>query len=150
MDYGAGSIGRVFVIRFHDGDDVIGGFAELARKENVRAGVIQILGGMRSGRFVVGPESEELPPKPVWRDLGESHELLGVGTLFWDDERPVVHLHGAFGKHDRTRVGCVREDTETFLVLEAVMHEILGVEGTRTLDPLSGMRLLNLHGGRSL
>ena len=146
MEYQSGRVGRVFVVRFEDGDDPIDGIKDLARKEDVRAGVVQLVGGMKSGRFVVGPETEDLPPKPVWRELGESHELLGVGTVFWDENEPMVHLHGAFGKHDAVRVGCLREDAATFLVLEAVLYELDGIHGTRVLDPLSGMKLLSLGG----
>jgi len=99
---------------------------------------------MKGGRFVVGPETEEMPPKPVWRELTESHEVVGVGTIFYEGEEPKVHLHGAFGKKDTVRVGCVREKSETFLVLEAVIVELEGVTAVREKDPETGLPLLKL------
>ncbi len=42
------------------------------------------------------------------------------------------------------KVGCLRENSETFLVLEAVVIEVEGVTARRELDPVSGMVLLNL------
>ncbi len=39
------------------------------------------------------------------------------------------------------KVGCLRADSETFLVLEAVITEIEGVTARRELDPISGMVL---------
>lgn len=144
MKYQRGEIGRIFVVRFEDGDDVLGGLVELAEKENLRAGSFQLVGGMKRGRFVVGPEREEMPPVPVWRELEESHEILGFGTIFRQGGVPKIHLHGAYGKGDSVRVGCLREASEAFLVLEAVIMEITGVSATRELDPASGMVLLKL------
>lgn len=130
--------------RFSDGDDVLTGLTEIARRENIRAAAFNLVGGMKKGRFVVGPESEEMPPVPVWRELTESHEAVGFGTIFWQDDHPKVHFHGAYGKHDSVKAGCMREGNEAFLVLEAVITEILDVTAVRELDQQSGMVLLRL------
>jgi predicted DNA-binding protein with PD1-like motif len=92
----------------------------------------------------VGPERDELPPTPVWRELGESHEAFGFGTILWEGDRPRVHFHGAFGKGDAVRAGCLREASRVFLVLEVVITEIVGVTVGRALDPASGMVLMKL------
>ncbi len=144
MKYQVGRPGRVVIVRFEDHDDVLGDLVELAKREKIRAAVLYLVGGMREGSIVVGPEKDEFPPTPVWKKLGESHEVLGVGTIFWQGETPKVHFHGAFGKKDMVKVGCLRENSETFLVLEAVVIEIEGVTARRELDPESGMVLLKL------
>ena len=144
MKYQVGRPGRVVIVRFEDHDDVIGNLVQLAKREKIRAAVLYLVGGMREGSIVVGPEKDEFPPTPVWKKLGESHEVLGVGTIFWQGETPKVHFHGAFGKKDMVKVGCLRENSETFLVLEAVVIEIEGVTARRELDPESGMVLLKL------
>ena len=144
MKYQTGRAGRVVVARFEDNDDVLGGIAEVSRNEGIRAAVVYLVGGMKGGRFVVGPETEEMPPRPVWRELAESHEMLAIGTLFYEGEEPRVHLHGAFGKRDAVKVGCMRENSRTFLVLEAVMIEIEGVNAVREKDPITGLALLKL------
>ncbi len=144
MKYQIGRQGRVVVVRFEDRDDVLSNLVNIAKKENIRAAVVHLVGGMREGSIVVGPENDEVPPKPVWKKLGESHEVIGFGTIFWQDDEPKVHFHGAFGKKDMVKVGCLRADSETFLVLEAVITEIEGVTARRELDPASGMVLLKL------
>jgi predicted DNA-binding protein with PD1-like motif len=144
MEYQAGRPGRIIIARFKDGDDVLAGLMEIATRENIRAASFNLVGGMKKGRFVVGPESEEMPPVPVWRELTESHEAVGFGTIFWQGEQPKVHFHGAYGKHDSVKAGCMREGNEAFLVLEAVITEILDVDAVRELDPASGMVLLRL------
>lgn len=144
MKYQVGRPGRIVIVRFEDHDDVLGNLVKLAKKENIRAAVLYLVGGMREGSIVVGPEKDEFPPTPVWKKLGESHEVMGVGTLFWQEDTPKVHFHGAFGKKDMVKVGCLRENSETFLVLEAVVIEMEGVTARRELDPVSGMVLLKL------
>ncbi|MEW6110031.1 MAG: DUF296 domain-containing protein [Nitrospirota bacterium] len=144
MKYQIGKPGRIIVARFEDRDDVIGNLVSVSKKENIKAAVCYLVGGMREGSIVVGPEKDEFPPTPVWRQLGESHEIVGFGTIFWQEDEPRVHFHGAFGKKDMVKVGCLRENSETFLVLEAVIIEIEGVTARRELDPVSGMVLLKL------
>jgi len=145
MQYQIGKPGRITVVRFSDGEDVLGGLAEICRKESIRAACFNIVGGMKGGRFVVGPETEEMPPKPVWRELQDSHEAVGFGTIFWDREQPKVHFHGAYGKRDSVKAGCLREGSEAFLVLEVVITEILDVDIVRELDPVSNMVLMKMN-----
>jgi predicted DNA-binding protein with PD1-like motif len=144
MRYQIGRPGRIVVARLEDREDVIGSIVSIAKKENIRAGYVSLVGGMREGGIVVGPEKDEFPPTPVWKQLGESHEVTGFGTIFWQDDEPKVHFHGTFGKKDMVKMGCLRRDSETFLVLEAVIVEIEGVDATRVLDPESGMVLLKV------
>ena len=144
MKYQMGKTGRVVVARFEDREDVLGNLVQIAKKENIRAAAFYLVGGMREARIVVGPEKEEIPPTPVWRQLGESHEVTGFGTIFYQDNEPKVHFHGAFGKKDMVKVGCMRENTEVFLVLEAVVIELEGITAVREFDPVSGLTLLKL------
>jgi predicted DNA-binding protein with PD1-like motif len=144
MKYQVGEPGRVIVARFDDGDAVLDGLNDIVRKENIRAGIVYLVGGMKKGGFVVGPETEEMPPVPIWRNLDESHEIVGIGTIFWQGEEPKIHFHGTFAKRDKVMAGCLRRQAETFLVLEAVIMEIKGINAVRELDPAVGLALLKL------
>ncbi len=144
MKYQIGKTGRVIVAKFGDGEDILKNISDVVKKEDIKNAMFFLLGGIRQGKIVVGPEKDEIPPIPLWRELRESHEVLGLGTIFWDDEGPRVHFHGAFGKRDTVRVGCLREISETFLVLEAVIIEIEGIHAQRKFDPESGLTLLEI------
>lgn len=144
MKYQVGQTGRVVVARFEDKEDVIGNLCSIAKKEGINAAAFYLVGGMREGKIVVGPEKDELPPIPVWRELGESHEVVGFGTIFYQNNEPKVHLHAAFGKKDTVKVGCLRENSQTFLVLEAVIIELNGINAVREFDPVSGLNILRL------
>ncbi len=144
MRYRVGKIGRCVVLQFEHGENILQGLTDVARREQIRAAVFYMVGGVKQAKIVVGPEKEEFPPRPVWRSITESHEVLGIGTIFWEGEEPRVHLHGAYGKRDSVKVGCLREFAESFIVLETILLEIEGVQARRELDPLTQMVLLNL------
>ncbi|MEW6054669.1 MAG: DUF296 domain-containing protein [Nitrospirota bacterium] len=144
MKYQIGTAGRIIVARFEDKEDILDTLINIAKKENVRSAVLYLLGGIKQGRIVVGPEEETMPPKPVWKNIEESHEVVGIGTIFWQDNEPKIHFHGAFGKKEMVKVGCLRGTSETFLVLEAFIVEIKGIDAKRELDPVSGLSLLKL------
>ena len=144
MNYQVGSAGRVVVAKFSDGEDILEGLVKIAGDENIKAAVLWLVGGIKKGRAVVGPEDEELPPKPLWYEVNESHEILATGTIFYEGDTPKVHLHGAFGKRDTVRTACLRGESETFLVLEAIIMEIKGVTARRELDPSVGLPLLKV------
>ncbi len=144
MKYQIGKTGRVVVARFEDHEDVLGNLVDIAKREKIKAAVFYLIGGMREGKIVVGPEKDVMPPVPVWKELKETHEVVGVGTVFYQGDEPKVHFHGAFGKKEMVKVGCLREKSETFLVIEAVVVEIEGVDAVREVDPVSGLTLLKL------
>lgn len=145
MKYQVGEIGRVVVARFDDSDDILDGLVHIARREDIRACIFYLVGGIKDGRIVVGPETDEMPPVPAWRSISESHEMFGLGTIFWYGDEPLVHFHGAYGKHDLSKVGCLREKAGTFLIIEGIILEIKGVLASRQLDALSNMVLLNME-----
>jgi predicted DNA-binding protein with PD1-like motif len=144
MKYQVGGVGRCIVARFEDGEPILDSLIDIAKKEEIKAAIVYLVGGVTEATIVVGPDKEELPPNPVWRTLTESHEAAAIGTIFWEGSEPKVHIHGSFGKRDMVRVGCVREKANAFLVLEAVILEITGVKAVRELDPKSNMVLLKL------
>lgn len=144
MKYQIGETGRIIVARFEDGDDILQGLTGIAKTEEIRAAVFYLVGGIREGKIVVGPQEDVLPPTPVWKKIDESHESAGVGTIFWYDDEPRIHFHGIYGKHDMVKTGCLRELAKTFIIMEAVIVEIKGVNAVRDLDPVSQMVLLKM------
>lgn len=145
MKYQIGHIGRVVVAKFEDGEDVLENLNRIVINESIKAAAFYLLGGLREGKIVVGPENEELPPVPVWKELGESHEILGFGTIFYQNNKPKIHLHGTFGKGNTVKAGCLREKSETYLIIEAVILELSGINAIRELDPVIGQSLLKFQ-----
>jgi predicted DNA-binding protein with PD1-like motif len=144
MDYGIGNVGRVIVARGFEGEDVYAGIEGIARKENIRCASVLVVGGLRKAKVVVGPKNPTGPIEPEYREFDDAREIAGVGTIFWDDRGPVLHLHGAIGRGDVAIAGCPRGGATVFCVLEVTIMEITGVDATRAMDPEIGLKLLTI------
>jgi len=146
MDYQIGRIGRVIVARGFEGEDLYQEIESIAAKEGVSSAAVIIVGGLRSGRVVVGPKSPTGPIEPNFTEFDDAREIAGVGTIFRDadDDSPKLHLHAAIGRGDETIAGCPRGGARIFCVLEVVMLEIEGLDASRKLDPETAFKLLSL------
>ena len=136
------------MLKFDDQDDLLEGIRTVAIKEQVKTGTIMLLGGLRSGSIVTGPKEAVIPPEPVWQNFSDGREVLGIGTLYWHDDGPSIHLHGTLGRGKETLTGCIRKDHSVYLVIEAVLTEIIGTNARRALDSNTGLVMLDLPSGR--
>jgi len=146
MKAGEGKIGRVFIIRLEDGDLLPNCLEEFAQKKGIKNGFVLLVGGIGSGQIVVGPRrSDEMPPDPILLPVDGAHEVAAVGVLApGEDNKIVLHIHGALGRSGQTKTGCLRPGVSTWLVGEAIMYEILGVNAKRVKDKKSGFALLTI------
>jgi len=131
MKYQSGKAGRIFYARLDDGEDLHASLMEIARKERIRCAWLQIFGGLKKAGVVTGPREPIMPPDPVWKTLEDAREILGTGSIFWDRDRPLIHLHAALGHHGQTLTGCVRKDSMVYLVTEVLIMEIEGIDVSR-------------------
>jgi len=136
MEYQTGSIGRIFTIRFDDGDDFLSELTKLAITENITAGWFNIIGGLREADVVTGPKKPVMPPEPIWHDVREVKEVVGIGSIFRDENNePKIHLHTSLGHHGESMTVCVRKGTKTYLILEVYLIEITDSNTTRPWFP---------------
>ena len=148
MEYSVGKVGRVVAARLFEGEDLHGSIEQIARRENIRCAAVLVTGGFRRANVVVGPKTEQPKIEPEFRDFAGPGEALGVGTLYWDDAGPKLHLHTAIGKGEESLVGCPRDPTRIFLILEVTIIELTGFEAKRKPDPQAGMSLLRFEDPR--
>ena len=145
MKFSQAQPGRIFVMRLEDGDIVHEEIQNFARSHSIRAAALIILGGADQGsRLVVGPAKDrEYPISPMEEVLHRVHEVTGTGTLFPDEQgEPVLHMHMACGRNDRSVTGCVRNGVKTWHVLEIVLFELLESSAVRILDKEIGFKFL--------
>jgi predicted DNA-binding protein with PD1-like motif len=134
-------------MRLEDGDVVHECIERVAAAEGISRGFALLVGGVdQDSTVVVGPEDGGLRPVvPMERVLHGVHEAAGVGTIFPDEKgRPVLHMHAALGRDDRTVAGCIRRGVKTWVVLEAILVEIVGNDAVRRADPATGFDLLQV------
>jgi len=135
------------MIRLEDGDILPGCIEGFAEEKGVSVGHVILVGGIGDGEVVVGPRrSNERPPQPMLLPIDGAHEVVGIGVLApGEDGKPILHIHAALGRSGRTMSGCLRPGVTTWLVGEAILYEILGVDAVRIKDEQSGFALLDVE-----
>ena len=84
-----------------------------------------------------------MPPDPMLLPIDGAHEVSAHGVLApAEDDRPILHIHGALGRSGQTTTGCLRPGVTTWLLGEALMLEVVGAAADRVKDPVSGFALL--------
>jgi len=148
MKYSEGKIGRVFVIRLDDGDELPGCVERFAGEHKIVVGQAILVGGIASGEVVSGPRrNNELPIDPMLVPVDGVHEVVGIGVLAPDSRgKPTLHIHAALGRAGATITGCLRTGVKTWLVGEVILYEILGAHVARLPDKISGFDLLTKTG----
>ena len=143
MEYTTGAVGRCVCIRLHEGDAVYKSVQDVAAKENISAGVVFAVGGVKNGAVVVGPiDQNERPLKTMIEQFSDARELVGVGTLFKNEEgEPKLHMHASIGKGTTPITGCPRLNLDCWLVTEIIILELTGVAAVRAKEA-SGLELL--------
>lgn len=145
MEYAIGKTGRIIAARLFEGEDLYESIHEIAQTENIKSAAVLITGGFRKASVVVGPKQET--PKIIgnFKDFDGPGEVLGVGTIYCDEEGPKLHIHTAIGKKDEVVVGCPRGRAKTFLILEVTIIEIEGLKAGRKPDENTGLNLLRFE-----
>jgi uncharacterized protein len=144
MKAAEGKLGRVFVIRLEDGDQVPSCIEKFAVEKGISRGHLIIIGGIIGGQVVVGPRiSDQMPPDPMLLPVDGAHEVVGVGVLApAEDGKPVLHIHASLGRAGQTLTGCLRPGVNTWLVGEVILYEITGTKAKRVKHAQSGFDLL--------
>ncbi|NPV47317.1 MAG: DNA-binding protein [Armatimonadetes bacterium] len=145
MQYTEGALGRVFVLRLQQGEPMPETLETFALDKGITHAVALMVGGVDAdSRLVVGPEDGAARPvNPMIATVPGVCEVAGVGFLFPDEKgRPMLHMHAACGRGDRTVTGCIRAGVVTWQVLELVVVELTGLHAARIPDPATGFRLL--------
>lgn len=147
MQFTEAKLGRIFVIRLHDGDCLHEVLEQFAAQKNVSTALCFFIGGAKEkSRVVVGPkDSHKLPPEPMITLLNGVHEACGVGTIFADEEgKPKLHMHASFGRKTNTVTGCVRIGVDVWRIGEVVMLELTGAKASRVKNKETGFEFLEI------
>ncbi len=117
-------------------------------KENIESIISALFatGLIANVLVVVGPRiSEQMPPDAMLLPIDGAHEVVGVGVLApGENGKTGMHMHAAMGRSGKTTTGCIRPGVKTWLVAEAIVYEITGIDAKRVLDKKSGFALLQV------
>ena len=140
MQYTEGQIGRVFVVRIDDGEDMLLSLRQFILDKNIQAGSIHFLGALMNGRMVTGRRAGD-PPGPHFVMFEGGWEIFGVGTIYPGEDGPHIHYHASVGRSGHALTGCLREKAITYLIVEAVIMEFTGLSARREFDKKTQVHL---------
>lgn len=147
MKWTEGKIGRVFVLRLEDKDDILSTIEKFAEEQKIRIGHVVMIGCIGEGNIITGPyDGNANPPEPIKLPLDGVHETVATGIIApTNNGKPLLHLHGALGRAGKTTTGCLREGVSTWVVGEVIIYEINDVDDVQRLyDKETGFTLLNV------
>ncbi len=148
MKFTEAKLGRIFILRLHDGDHFPDVLENFAAENHIAQAVCFLVGGAKeNSRVVVGPkDGEAIPPEPMVTLLRGVHEACGVGTIAADEEgKPKLHMHASFGRNDSTVTGCVRMGVDVWRIGEVVVLELMGGKAVRARDKETGFEFLEIQ-----
>ena len=134
MNYTEAKLGRIFILRLHQGERLHEVIEKFAAEKQVSSALCFFLGGAEDkSKVVVGPkDGKALPPEPMVTLLKGVHEACGVGTIFADEQgKPKLHMHASFGRNDTAVTGCVRMGVDVWQIGEVVILELAGSSAKR-------------------
>ncbi|MHB8163915.1 MAG: PPC domain-containing DNA-binding protein [Methanoregula sp.] len=141
MQYTEGQLGRVFVVRIDDGEDMLVSLRQFVLDKDIQAGSITFLGALMNGRMVTGPEEPVIPPVPHFVMFEGGWEVFGIGTIYPGEGGPHIHYHASVGRSGHALTGCLREKATTYLIIEAVIMEFTGLKARREFDQKTQLHL---------
>jgi uncharacterized protein len=141
MQYTEGQLGRIFVVRIDDGEDMLVSLRQFVQDKGVRAGSIVFLGALMNGRMVTGPEEPVIPPVPHFVMFEGGWEVFGVGTIYPGEGGPHIHYHASVGRAGHALTGCLRDKAVTYLIVEAVIYEFTGLSARKEYDEKTQIHL---------
>jgi len=147
MHFTEAKLGRIFVLRLHDGDRLPEVLETFAAQQKVSTALCFFIGGAKEeSRIVVGPkDGKALPPEPMVTLLNGVHEACGVGTIVADEAgKPKLHMHASFGRKTNAITGCVRMGVVVWHIGEVVILELAGSSAKRAKDRDTGFEFLEI------
>lgn len=145
MQYSEGSLGRVFVLRLDNGEDLIASIQRFAEEKKIFSCMALFIGALRDGRMVTGPEAPVIPPIQHFESFNSAWEVFGMATIYPSSGRSRIHIHSSIGKGREALIGCIRERASVYLIVEIVLFEFMGLSAERVFDEKTGLYLLSLE-----
>ena len=129
----------MFIGKFNHGSDLLYAINRLVRDQSIKAGYIQLMGGLQRARLSYFDQQ-----KRAYRELAFDgpHEIVaGTGNISLRDDTPNVHLHLAIANHEGKVVGGHCLEGCTIYAVEYVIIPFVGVEPRRIYDDKTGLHL---------
>lgn len=127
------------VVRFSQGEDVVGGLLQLAEKNKIKGAWFWAIGSAKEVELAFYDLQQK---KYLNKKFSEPLEILSSqGSLGTKSGRPVVHWHGLFGRFDYSVIGGHIHQLIANATVEVFIQK-MNSSLTREFDSQTGLNLL--------
>jgi predicted DNA-binding protein with PD1-like motif len=142
------TVGRVFILRLETGEVIHEVLEKFAKDNGISYATVSIVGGVAGGSKMVSGPTLPIGKRiiPIVHSVESESEVTGFGTIVPDESgQPYLHMHGSVGREGKSSTGCFRAGMIAWLVLEAVVTELIGKGPVRKTEPLVGFKVLQIE-----
>lgn len=135
-------IGRVVVAKLEEGDDIIDSVAEVAKKHDIKSGLVNVIGAFKKvtiGYFDLNTKEYTFKTYDIPVEM-----TTCMGSVAQKDGKPIVHLHITIGKEDHSLLGGHLGQPSIISVTGEVFIYEFEPAIQRATDPKWGLSLMDL------
>lgn len=132
-----------WLVRFDKGEKLVEGLSRLAKEENVKGAWIVGLGAAQSAELgFYDLEAQEYE----WKKFDQLMEITSLqGNVAWQDDEPVLHIHGTFADKSMQAVGGHVKELIVGGTCEVLLHRWYEQDGLRrSADNHTKLKTLDL------
>ncbi len=134
------SEGRTFIGRFEFGKDLLESLTEICTKENIKLGVFNVIGAVKSARM--GYYKQDIKEYADCISLEKTLEITScLGNVSLKDSETFVHAHIALADHEGKCYGGHLMPGAKIFAAEYYIKELTGPSLERKQDAETGLSL---------
>lgn len=134
--------GSRYIVRLDKGELLVESLTRFVIDKNIRGAWINGLGGVlwaELGFYQL--ETQDY----IWKKFDQLLEITSLqGNVAWSDDKPVLHMHGAFSDLNMQGLGGHVKEAAAAGTCEIIVQLLDDKELNRTEDPETGLKLLSL------
>ena len=132
-----------YIIRLDKGELLVENLLKLAKQSEINGAWLNGLGAAKWAEIGF----YDLPNKKYeWSKINRPLEILSLqGNIAWDNNEPIIHIHGTFSDRDMKTYGGHVKELEAGGTCEILINTLNGSELLRQRDDATGLNLLNLE-----
>lgn len=131
-----------WVVRFEKDELLVAEFTKLVKQEQLGGAWVLGLGAVQwaeLGFYNLTSKAYQ------WKRFDQLMELTSLqGNVAWEGDEPVLHLHGTFAGADMQAFGGHIKEMQVAGTCELFLHRWQKDKLTRTLDPATGLKPLDI------
>jgi uncharacterized protein len=132
-----------WLVRFERGELLVEGLTQLVRHEKVQGAWVVGLGAAEWAELGFYDLDKQ---EYHWKRFDQLMEITSIqGNIAWEDEEPVLHLHGTFADKSMQALGGHIKELQVGGTCEVLLHRWYADRLTRRQDPDTKLKLLNLQ-----